>query len=228
MMGAQCAALGEDGAVGDQAVDWDGLVARAAGLVSGSARRLLGVCGPPGAGKSTLACALAAALGRPAVVVPMDGFHLAQAELRRLDRADRKGAPDTFDPAGYVALLRRLRAATEPVVYAPEFHRGIEEPVAGAIPIPRAVPLVITEGNYLLLDEEPWDAVRGLLDDVWYLDPDEDARVAALIRRHEKYGRSPEVARRFALGSDQRNAERVAAARNRADLVVHGWVPVPG
>src|SRR5262245_1678528 len=111
---------------------WEELVARAAGLVSGGARRLLGVCGAPGAGKSTLAGALATALGRRAVVAPMDGFHLAQAELDRLGRADRKGAPDTFDAAGYVALLRRLRTATEPVVYAPRFHREIEEPIAGA------------------------------------------------------------------------------------------------
>ena len=206
---------------------WEDLVARAAGLVSGGARRLLGICGPPGAGKSTLACALAGALGRRAVVVPMDGFHLAQAELRQLGREDRKGAPDTFDPAGYVALLRRLRAATEPVVYAPRFHREIEEPIAGAVPVPRAVPLVITEGNYLLLDEPPWDEIRPLLDDVWYLDADDDRRLAALIRRHEKYGRSPAEARRFALGSDQRNAERVIAVRNRAGLLIPGWAPVP-
>ena len=212
---------------------WEGLVGRAAGPASAGpasagARRLLGICGPPGSGKSTLARALAAALGRRAVVVPMDGFHLAQAELDRLCRADRKGAPDTFDAAGYVALLRRLRAATEPVVYAPRFHREIEEPIAGAIPVPRSVPLVITEGNYLLLDDPPWDEVRPLLDDAWYLDADEEPRLAALIRRHERYGRSPEAARRFARGSDQRNAERVAAVRGRADLVLPGWAPVPG
>jgi pantothenate kinase len=157
----------------------------------------------------------------------MDGFHLAQAELRRLGRAERKGAPDTFDAGGYVALLRRLRDADEPVVYAPEFRRSVEEPVAGAIPVPRDVPLVITEGNYLLLDDGPWAPVRGLLDDAWYLDADDDARLAALIRRHERYGRSPALAREFALGSDQRNAERVAAGRHRADLVIHGWAPIP-
>lgn len=210
----------------EHTVGWDDLVARATGLVAGGARRLLGICGPPGAGKSTLACALADALGRLAVVVPMDGFHLAQAELARLGRADRKGAPDTFDPAGYLALLHRLRAATEPVVYAPRFHRAIEEPIAGAVPVPRAVPLVITEGNYLLFDEDPWAAVRPLLDDVWYLDPDERPRLAALIRRHESHGRTPAEARRFALGSDQRNAERVASARQRADLIIPGWAPV--
>jgi pantothenate kinase len=157
----------------------------------------------------------------------MDGFHLAQVELRRLGRMERKGAPDTFDAGGYVALLRRLRDADEPVVYAPEFRRRIEEPVAGAIPVPCDVPLVITEGNYLLLDDGPWSQVRGLLDDAWYLDADEDARLAALIRRHERYGRSPAVARAFALGSDQRNATRVAASRHHADLIIPGWAPVP-
>ena len=206
---------------------WDELVARASAL-AGEGRRLLGVCGPPGAGKSTLARALAAALRPRAVVVPMDGFHLAQSELRRLGREERKGAPDTFDAAGYIALLRRLRGTGEPVVYAPEFRRSIEEPVAGAIPVPRAVPLVITEGNYLLLDDGPWAPVRELLDDAWYLGTDEHARVSALIRRHERFGRSPEEARRFALGSDQRNADRVAAARDRADLIIPGWAPVPG
>lgn len=194
---------------------------------AGGRRRLLGVCGPPGAGKSTLARAVAAALGDRAVVVPMDGFHLAQAELHRLGRADRKGAPDTFDAAGYAASLHRLRENAEPVIYAPEFHRELEEPVAGAIPVGRSVPLVVTEGNYLLLDQGPWDRIRPLLDEVWYLDPAEDARLAALIRRHERYGRSPAEARRFALGSDQRNADLIATGRDRADLVLSGWPPGP-
>ena len=100
----------------------------------------------------------------------MDGFHLAQEELVRLGRRDRMGAPDTFDAAGYVALLRRLRAGGEEVVYAPAFRREIEEPIAGAIAVPPTVPLVVTEGNYLLLDGAGWTGVRALLDEAWYVD----------------------------------------------------------
>src|SRR5213596_3363910 len=116
-------------------------IERVEALLADGQRKLLGLVGPPGGGKSTLAQALLAALPGRAVVVPMDGFHLAQAELERLGRADRKGAPDTFDASGFAALLRRLRAADDAVVYAPEFRREIEEPVACALPVPREVPL---------------------------------------------------------------------------------------
>jgi len=176
-----------------------------------------------GAGKSTLAAALADALGSArAAVVPMDGFHLAQAELERLGCAGRKGAPDTFDESGFVALLARLRQATEPVTYAPQFRREIEEPVAGAIPVPREVPLVIVEGNYLLVDDGPWAAVRDLLDECWYVEVDEAVRMDRLVARHRAFGRTPEQARAFACGSDQANADVIAATRGRADVVVAG------
>src|SRR4051794_22919127 len=130
--------------------DDGGLVARARALLVPGQRRILGIAGPLGGGKSTVARAVVAALGDAARLVPMDGFHLAQAELVRLGRRDRMGAPDTFDSAGYAALLKRLRGE-EAVVYAPEFRREIEEPIAGAIAVPRTVALVVTEGNYLLL-----------------------------------------------------------------------------
>ena len=122
-------------------------------LIKRNGRTLLGLVGAPGAGKSTLAAALLAEFAEVAQVVPIDGFHLANVELERLGRRDRKGAPDTFDSAGYVALLRRLLVqADDEVVYAPEFRREIEEPIANAIPIHARTQLVITEGNYLLLD----------------------------------------------------------------------------
>ncbi len=195
------------------------LVARARGM-TGSERRLLGIVGAPGAGKSTVAAAVVDALAPLAALVPMDGFHLANSELHRLGRADRKGAPDTFDAAGYVALLRRLRSGDDDVVYAPAFHREIEEAVAGSLPVPRDVALVVTEGNYLLLETQPWAAVRGLLDQVWFVEQDENVRVERLIARHIAYGKEPEAARAWVLGSDQRNAALIASMRHRADVVV--------
>ena len=199
-------------------------IERARRLAAGGRRAILGITGPPGAGKSTLAGAIADDLGDRARVVGMDGFHLAQAELARLGRADRKGALDTFDGDGYVALLRRLRAADEDVVYAPVFRREIEEPVNAAVAVPREVPLVVTEGNYLLVDEGPWAAVRGLLDEAWYVVQDEATRVRLLIARHVAFGKAPDVAREWVLRSDERNAELVATTRPRADALVR----IPG
>jgi pantothenate kinase len=193
------------------------LEARVRRLADGRLRVIVGLVGAPGAGKSTVAQAWAARLG--AVVVPMDGFHLAQEVLANLGRADRKGAPDTFDAAGYVALLRRLRDPGEDVVYAPRFRRDLEEPIAGSIPVPAAVSVVLTEGNYLLLDHGPWAPVRGLLDECWYLQPDDQLRRERLVARHIAFGRSPAAARAWALGTDERNAELIAASAHRADLV---------
>ncbi|HJP74642.1 MAG TPA: nucleoside/nucleotide kinase family protein [Pseudonocardiaceae bacterium] len=184
---------------------------------------MLGITGAPAAGKSTLAAKLVAALDGRAVVVGMDGFHFANSELARLGRAERKGAPDTFDAAGYVALLRRLRAAGPEVVYAPEFRREIEEPIGSAVPVPAEVPLVVTEGNYLLLDTPPWQQVRSLLDEVWFLRPPEPERVGRLVARHQAYGRSLAAAKERALGSDQRNAELIEATAARADRIIPGF-----
>ena len=195
-------------------------VRRARQLAAGGRRRLLGIAGPPGAGKSTLARLIADELGGHARLVALDGFHLAQAELVRLGRQDRKGAIDTFDAAGYVALLRRLRDATEDVVYAPEFRREIEESIGAAVAVPRPIPLVITEGNYLLVDDGDWSQVRPLLDEAWYVDRDEQSRLRSLIQRHIEFGKPPELARAWALGTDQRNAELIQATRVRADTIV--------
>jgi pantothenate kinase len=207
--------------------DIDELVARARATARGG-RAIVGIVGPPGGGKSSLARHLAAALGDAAALVPMDGFHLAQAELVRLGRRDRMGAPDTFDAAGYVALLARLRADAGDVVYAPEFRREIEEPIAGAIAVPASVRLVVTEGNYLLLADGGWQGVRPLLDEAWYVEMDDDTRIGWLIQRHIAYGKSPEAAREWVLRSDQVNARIVAASRHLADLVVCLPTPAPG
>jgi pantothenate kinase len=204
------------------------LVARAADLAGSGQRRLLGICGAPGAGKSTLSTRLVRALGDRAVLVAMDGFHLAQPELARLGRTERKGAPDTFDASGYVDLLARLRRNGPGVpdaetVYAPEFRREIEEPVACAVAVPPPVPLVVTEGNYLLLREEPWRRIRPLLDEVWFLEPAQQVRLDRLIARHRRYGWPADQANARALGPDQANANLTALTRDLADVVLSGY-----
>jgi pantothenate kinase len=199
----------------------DELVERARSLAAGGTRRILGITGAPGAGKSTMAQAIAEALGGQAALVGMDAFHLANQVLAAHSSWDRKGAPDTFDPWGYANLLHRLKSNREPVVYAPVFDRSLEESVGSAVPVPREVPLIITEGNYLLLEAEGWRESRELLDQVWYLDVDQDERQRRLVRRHEAFGKPHAEAEAWALGSDQRNADVVDATRERADLIIN-------
>jgi pantothenate kinase len=196
------------------------LVERARALAVGGSRRILGIAGAPGAGKSTVAQAIADALGGQAARVGMDAFHLANEVLAAHGSRDRKGAPDTFDPWGYANLLRRLKTNREPVVYAPVFDRSLEESIGSAIPVAREVPLVITEGNYLLLDAEGWRESRKQIDEIWFLDISDDERKLRLVRRHEDFGKPPEEAQAWAQGSDQRNAAVVDATRERADLII--------
>ena len=193
-------------------------------LLPAGPRALLGITGAPGAGKSTLASFLAGCVAA-GVVVPMDGFHLADVELTRRGLLDRKGAPETFDAWGYAALLARLRSRPDHVVMAPGFSRDLEQPLAGAVPVAPSATLVVTEGNYLLLAAAPWAAVRASLDAVWHVTCPDSVRIPRLVARHEEFGKSPAEARAWVERVDQANAALVEAAAGRGDLVLDlsGW-----
>ncbi|HEX7716673.1 MAG TPA: nucleoside/nucleotide kinase family protein [Marmoricola sp.] len=193
---------------------------RVRGLLHRHERVVLGLCGPPGAGKSTLAQRVVETVGPEAVVVPLDGFHLQDEELTRLGLLHLKGAPDTFDAAGYLALLRRIRQQRDRTIYAPSFDRTREVSLAGAIPVLPTHRLIVTEGNYLLLDTPVWREVRNELTECWFLCGDDDRRRNRLVARHLQHGRDRASAEAWMSRTDEPNAVLVAATRDRADLVL--------
>jgi len=182
---------------------------------AGNARTLVGLAGSPGSGKSTLAADVVAALGPRAALLPMDGFHLPQATLRSLGRRERMGAPDTFDVPAFAAMLDALRNRGT-TVRAPGFDREVEEAVPDAIVIGPEHDVVVVEGNYLLLDRDGWEAVAAHFDLTFFLELEAGVRLERLIHRHERFGKSPDAARAWALGPDEANARVIEATIDRA------------
>ncbi|WP_066289347.1 nucleoside/nucleotide kinase family protein [Arthrobacter sp. B6] len=189
--------------------------------LDGGRRTLLGITGSPGSGKSTFAAWLQQQFGLAvAVVVPMDGFHLGNSIIDGTPLRQRKGAMDTFDVGGYLSLLQRLVRRDEPVVYAPEFRRTLDEPVAASIAVPASVPLVITEGNYLLAESPQWKDVRAQLDEVWFMDTPPPLRLGRLGDRHVEFGMERTAAEAWATGPDEANAAMIEATRQAADRII--------
>lgn len=189
-------------------------------LDSSQERFLLGIVGKPGSGKSTFTKSLVNGLKSPQVaLINMDGYHMSNQLLLMLDRRERKGAPDTFDVSDFAQLLKTVRSATE-TVFFPLFDRSIEASIPDGASIPAQARLIIVEGNYLLHDGGGWEVIAPLLDQSWFLDIDEWMRQSRLISRHIRYGKSPEAAREWALGSDEINAQLVEGGRTRADYIV--------
>ena len=184
-----------------------------------SRRYVVGITGPPAAGKSTLATRLADVL-TAARVAPMDGFHLPSAALHRAGMLARKGQPDTFDVAGFLARSARLRHSPVgmPVPW-PAYDRRLHDPVPDAIVFDEHR-VAIVEGNYLLLDRPGWRELRTLLDEVWYVDADEALLEQRLLRRHLNGGKSAERAVAMVADSDLPNARVIAQTRSRAELVL--------
>lgn len=197
------------------------IVSRIQALPLRRRRRLVAVAGPPASGKSTTAAALTAALkaaGAHAECVPMDGFHLDNRILDSRDLRARKGAPETFDADGFIALMQRF-LEDEEVVY-PLFDRARDIAIAGAGVVTAACDLVVIEGNYLLFDEEPWSRLIDIWDHSIWVDVSEDTVVARCTARWLEHGHAPEAARARAEGNDLRNARRIFGARLPADTIV--------
>jgi pantothenate kinase len=199
----------------------DRLIDRVLCQLEAPGRTVLGIAGAPGSGKSTLAALLLAELDRrqpgAAVGVGMDAFHIGHRILLRRGQTGIKGAPETFDAAGFLHLLHRIRTESG-TIYAPEFDRNIEDSLAHVVEICPEVRLVITEGIYVLLNIPPWDGVRPLLDEAWFVHLGDEERRRRMLARHLRHGHDQADAEARTFGNDERNAQLVNAAPNNPDL----------
>jgi len=187
-----------------------------------SGRFIIGIVGKPGAGKSTLTSHLIANLPKDSVsLVPMDGYHLSNLQLKNLGLSDRKGAFNTFDSNGYVSLLKRINTETDQDIYYPVFHREIEESYAADGVVLANTKIVLTEGNYLLFDKAGWEKVAAELTEIWYININDSVRIERLVKRHEFYGKDKESALNWATGTDEINAKIVESTAARADVIIN-------
>lgn len=187
-----------------------------------SGRFIIGIVGKPGAGKSTLTSHLIENLPKDSVsLVPMDGYHLSNLQLKNLGLSDRKGAFNTFDSNGYVSLLKRINTETDQDIYYPVFHREIEESYAADGVVLANTKIVLTEGNYLLFDKAGWEKVATELTEIWYININDDVRIDRLVKRHEFYGKDKESALNWATGTDEINAKIIESTAVKADVIIN-------
>jgi pantothenate kinase len=185
-------------------------------------RIIVGIVGKPGAGKSTFAAELIENLtDLNPKLVPMDGYHLSNRQLKKLNLEDKKGASNTFDVLGFANLLQRINKEISTDVYFPVFYREIEESYSADAVVTKDTKIVITEGNYLLVNEGGWERVAGELVETWYLKVDEDLRMERLIKRHKEFGKDQSAAESWAKGSDEINAKIVESTASRANVIVN-------